>query len=306
MYYYLHVVLVPLQPPRYRLDRGGKVVVSLDIYTRRLALEKSLLSASTSEYSKAFEMCRYLIETFHCGCVTGPTFISPCPVFESDRNRWWSEHPAGDAPGRPKICEPSHKNIRRQTTSNNCPNGCVRPREGEVRKRLSIIHEESARTAASEQDVIQEEPELEPTIEETEEDDEDRGTVFEEDDDWQPPLSPAQATVGSVCSQDSSECSQDSSASCRSEYSAEIPIGISNSVRQRVQRPPIPQSPSYRDASRFETEVAESRPQVPQRAARARRREMVQRRPSPILNAYFGRPAEEKPFRRRSRRLEGG
>ncbi|GAB7337192.1 hypothetical protein MBLNU457_g2574t3 [Dothideomycetes sp. NU457] len=249
-------------------------------------------------------MCRYLIETHHCGCVTGPTFSKPCPVFEVDRNHWWADHPTGDAPGRPEICQPSHRNIWRQTSSENCPNGCARPGEEEVRHRLSIIHEESARTAASEQDVVHEEPEHVPTIEEVAEDDEDRGTVFEEDDDWVPPLSPAQATVGSVCSQDSSECSQDSSSSC-SQESDDIPIAISNSVREAVRRSRNPQPQSYRDATIFETEVAESRPRVPQRAARARRPEMAQRRPSPILNAYFGRPEERRSSRRRSRRLEG-
>lgn len=250
-------------------------------------------------------MCRYLIETYHCGCVTGPTFMSPCPFYESERNRWWNAHPAGDALGRPEICEPSHKNIRRQTSSGDCPNGCLRPGEEEVRHRLSVIHEESARTAASEQDVIQEMPEYDPTIEEAEEDDEDRGTVFEEDDDWEPPLSPAQATAGSTCSQHSSECSQDSSSFC-SQQSAAIPIAISNSVREAARRSRNPQPQSFRDASLFETEVAESRPQTPQRSARARRPEMAQRRPSPILNAYFARRGGQGPARRRSRRSEGG
>ena len=133
-------------------------------------------------------MCRYLVKTYHCGCETGPTLTSPCPPYESARGHYWRAHPSGDAPGRPEVCPPTMIRTRRRTTTENCPNGCIRPGEVEVRKRLSTIIEESARTAGSEQDVILEEEELD--------DDDDNRTIFEEDDDYQPPVSPAQATIG--------------------------------------------------------------------------------------------------------------
>ena len=137
--------------------------------------------------------------------------------------------------------------------------------------------------AGSDQDVILEEEEPD--------DDDDNQTIFEEDDDYQPPVSPAQATVGegsgSECSQDSSECSQDSSSSCCSAESDEIPIALSRSVR-RAQA-----------ASQSAVDVGLPNPHFPRRSPRVTRPEMVQRRPSPILAAYFHRPEERRSSRRR-------